>query len=131
MSRGSDAHRLGRAGEELAAEYFVEAGYVVVARNWIGSGGEIDLVLCDVGVDVGAGCHELVFCEVKSRTSDRWGGPAEAVTADKQRRLKRLAGEFLASGRGSGARSVRFDVVEVVWPDGSAEPALRHLRDAF
>ncbi|MBX7161181.1 MAG: YraN family protein [Acidimicrobiia bacterium] len=130
MASGSDAHRLGRAGEELAAEYFVESGYVVVARNWRGTGGEIDLVLRDV-CDAGADCVELVICEVKTRATDKWGGPAEAVTADKQARLRRLAGEFIATGRGCGAATVRFDVVEVIWPDGSAEPVLHHLRDAF
>lgn len=124
---GSDAHRLGREGEALAAEYYVELGYVIVARNWRGTSGEIDLVVRDVD----AGRDVLVICEVKTRATDRWGGPAEAVTVAKQHRLRRLAGEFLASRHGGGAASVRFDVVEVLWPDGSSEPVLRHLADAF
>lgn len=127
MPRGSDAHGLGRAGEELAAEYFAELGCLIVARNWRGTSGEIDLVLREPG----AGCDVLVVCEVKTRATDRWGGPAEAVTTDKQRRLRRLAGEFLASHHGGGDCAVRFDVVEVLWPDGSSEPVLRHLTDAF
>ena len=59
---------------------------------------------------------ELVFCEVKTRASDRFGVPAEAVTAAKQRRLRTLAARFLAEhplADGSAARSIRFDVVAV------------------
>lgn len=129
MESHGDAHRLGRAGEELAAEHFVDAGYVIVARNWRGKAGEVDLVLRDVSGDR----PHLVFCEVKSRRTDRWGTPAEAVTPEKQRRLRRLAGEFLANGqaRGEDTPWVRFDVVEVIWPDGNTSPTLRHLEDAF
>jgi len=57
-----------------------------------------------------------VFCEVKTRTSDRFGLPAEAVTAAKQRRLRTLAARFLAEhplGVGAAAGSIRFDVVAV------------------
>lgn len=127
MAGSSNAHRLGRRGELLATEYFAEAGYVIVARNWRGAAGEVDLVVRDIA----KARPDLVFCEVKTRTTDRWGRPAEAVTPTKQRRLRRLAAEFLASGHGGDAASVRFDVVEVLWPDGSSEPVLRHLADAF
>ena len=68
--------------------------------------GELDLVVASAG--------ELVFCEVKTRTSDRFGLPAEAVTAAKQRRLRRLAVRFLAEAGGAGGRSLRFDVASVV-----------------
>ena len=64
------------------------AGYEVVARNWRCAEGELDLVVGRPG--------ELVFCEVKTRTSDRFGVPAEAVTIAKQRRLRTLAASFLA-----------------------------------
>lgn len=110
MGKGADAHRLGRAGEELAAQYLAEAGFVIVARNWRGRAGEIDLVARDVSADI----DHLVFCEVKARSTDRWGSPSEAVTPEKQRRLRRLAGEFLAGGRGGCHDTpwVRFDVVD-------------------
>lgn len=129
MGKGGDAHRLGRAGEELAAEYFADAGCVIVARNWRCASGEIDLVVHDLSGQR----HHLVFCEVKSRATDRWGSPAEAVTPEKQQRLRRLAQKFLATHRAclDDALWVRFDVVEVLWPEGSASPVLRHLEDAF
>ena len=70
----------------------------------------------------------LVFCEVKSRTTDAFGVPAEAVTRTKQARLRRLAARWLASG-GAGRLSyeLRFDVAAIVSNDSdllepSSEP---------
>jgi putative endonuclease len=86
----------------------VSAGYDVVARNWRCREGELDLVV--------ASRSELVFCEVKTRSSDRFGVPAEAVTSAKQRRLRMLAARFLAehpSARGAAGRRIRFDVAAV------------------
>lgn len=101
--------RLGARGERLAADWYAAHGYQVVARNWRCREGELDLVLL-------AADGELVFCEVKTRSSDRFGVPAEAVTPAKQRRLRTLAARFLAAeGRPSaGGRGVRFDVAAVM-----------------
>jgi putative endonuclease len=111
----SRARELGARGERLAAEWYSTRGYQVVARNWRCRDGELDLVVARPG--------ELVFCEVKTRSSDRFGVPAEAVTPTKQRRLRLLAARFLAAGGATGAtgagprsgrgRRLRFDVVAV------------------
>ncbi|HEY6415112.1 MAG TPA: YraN family protein [Acidimicrobiales bacterium] len=100
--------RLGARGEDRAADWYRAAGYDVVARNWRCAEGELDLVVGRPG--------ELVFCEVKTRSSDRFGVPAEAVTIAKQRRLRTLAARFLADqplDAGTAGRNVRFDVVAV------------------
>jgi len=100
--------RLGARGEERAADWYRAAGYDVVARNWRCAEGELDLVVGRPG--------ELVFCEVKTRSSDRFGVPAEAVTIAKQRRLRMLAARFLADhvlDAGTAGRNIRFDVVAV------------------
>ena len=106
---------LGRYGEDRAALWYAARGYTVVDRNWRCAAGELDLVVvrpAPAGV-------ELVVVEVKTRSSDRFGSPLEAVGPDKQRRLRRLAGEWLAvrwcevAGGGRPAR-VRFDVVAVL-----------------
>lgn len=106
----SRRQRLGARGEQLAAEWYADRGYQVLARNWRCREGEIDLVLARAG--------ELVFCEVKTRTSDRFGTPAEAVTPAKQRRLRMLAARYLAAraadGGGRAGWSLRFDVAAVV-----------------
>jgi putative endonuclease len=100
--------RLGARGEDRAAAWYRAAGYDVVARNWRCAEGELDLVVGRPG--------ELVFCEVKTRSSDRFGAPAEAVTIAKQRRLRMLAARFLADhvlDAATGGRNIRFDVVAV------------------
>ena len=99
--------RLGARGEERAADWYRAAGYDVVARNWRCAEGELDLVVGRPG--------ELVFCEVKTRSSDRFGVPAEAVTIAKQRRLRMLAARFLSDHvlAGTAGRNIRFDVVAV------------------
>jgi putative endonuclease len=104
--------RLGASGEQAAAAWYLAHGYTVVTSNWRCPQGELDLVVARPG--------ELVFCEVKTRTSDRFGLPAEAVTLAKQRRLRVLATRFLASGAapplpaGSHPRALRFDVASVL-----------------
>jgi uncharacterized protein (TIGR00252 family) len=112
---------LGVRGERAVAEWYEARGFDVVARNWRSRTGEIDLV-----VRLG---DLVVMCEVKTRSSDRFGAPEEAVTAAKARRIRRVAAEWLTSARASGAlgrtetpsgavpgRSgvdVRFDVASV------------------
>jgi putative endonuclease len=102
--------RLGARGEQLAADWYAARGYDIVARNWRCREGEIDLIVARRG--------DLVFCEVKTRTSDRFGVPAEAVTPAKQRRLRVLAARFLAEHDrrvdGGGRGALRFDVVAVM-----------------
>jgi putative endonuclease len=118
-------HRLGALGEDAATRWYTEAGYRVVARNWRCPEGEIDLVAVDGGRTV------VVFCEVKTRSSLRFGTPAESVTSSKQRRLRRLAAQWLAGHRhGWGPpSSVRFDVAAVALEGGRLTVDV--LPDAF
>ena len=95
---------MGRWGESLVARHYESAGYQVLDRNWQVRGGELDLVL--------ARGSQIVFCEVKTRSSDRWGGGFEAVDHRKQRFLRRTATSWLDSHNHHG--DVRFDVVSVV-----------------
>ena len=115
-------HRLtlGRSGEDAAVTHYERLGYQVLERNFRSRAGEIDLIARDGGV--------VVFCEVKTRKTDRWGLPAEAVNPRKQARLRRLAGEWL-SVRRPGRVQVRFDVVSVIVAGDELE--LTHLIDAF
>ncbi|MGH9103965.1 MAG: YraN family protein [Acidimicrobiales bacterium] len=95
---------VGQRGEEAAAAWYVERGFEVVARNWRCPSGELDLVCARSGT--------VVVCEVKSRTTDRFGAPVEAVTALKQARVRRAAAAWLSQG-GLRCRTVRFDVAGV------------------
>jgi len=97
---------LGISGEDAVAEWYVAAGYEIVARNWRCATGELDLV-CRRG-------RSIVFCEVKTRTSDTFGAPVEAVTRDKQRRVRRLAARWLDDAADFRPADVRFDVASVL-----------------
>lgn len=109
---------LGRYGEDLAAAHLVAHGHRLLARNWRCAEGEIDILATEGAT--------LVVCEVKTRSSTRFGLPAEAVTAVKARRLRRLAASWLAAS-GGGFDTVRFDVVAVLRPrTGPAQ--IEHLR---
>jgi putative endonuclease len=104
-----DARRIvGDAGEDAVAAWYEAAGYAIVARNWRVRDGELDIIARRRNV--------LVFCEVKTRRSDAFGIPAEAVTARKQARIRSLASQWLAGAR-MRAEVVRFDVASVR-PDG-------------
>ena len=112
---------LGSAGEEAALAAYRERGFELVARNWRCPIGEIDLVLRHGAL--------LVVCEVKTRRGFDLGGPFEAVDARKRRKLRLLAGAFLAGG-GVVHDAVRFDVASVrVGRDG--RPDVELFEEAF
>jgi putative endonuclease len=92
----------------------------VLTRNWRCRYGELDVIAVDDAA------HAVVFVEVKTRTSDRFGGVLQAVTPDKVRRLRRLAGLWLAAQQESWA-AVRIDVVGVRI-GRQRTPEITHLR---
>lgn len=103
--RAKDA--VGRYGEDVATAHVRERGWQVLDRNWRCPDGELDLVALDG--------TELVVVEVKTRRSTAYGAPAEAVTARKLARVRRLAARWLAAHDVRPA-SVRVDVVCVLVP---------------
>ncbi|MDH3683796.1 MAG: YraN family protein [Acidimicrobiia bacterium] len=102
---------LGRDGERRAAEWYRARGYTIRDRNWRTRNGELDLI-----VDRG---DEVVFCEVKTRSSAAYGRGVDAVGFRKQRRLRSLALQWLQGQRRRYA-DVRFDVADVDG-DGTVE----------
>lgn len=110
----------GRSGEGIAARTYERDGYRILARNYRCRAGEIDLIALRG--------NTLVICEVKTRRTDFFGDPAEAVTPVKQARLQRLAAAWLAENPAPGC-VLRFDVVSIVMgPDGTR---VTRLEDAF
>lgn len=110
---------LGKYGEEIAVQHLTVKGFVILERNWRCDLGEIDVVARD-GSD-------LVVCEVKTRRSEAFGSPAEAVSARKVRRMRSLALRWL-DNKSVNPRSIRFDVVGIVAPL-VGPPIITHLRD--
>lgn len=113
-----DLHKkiLGRKGEKAVAKYLKKQGYKILEKNYKTPFGEADLILLDG--------DETVFVEVKTRTGDAYGTPAEAVGKDKQRRYYQIASCYgLKQGQEPNAR---FDVAEV-FADGTIE----YIKNAF
>jgi len=115
------ARWLGRHGENLAARYLRANGFKVLYRNFRAPrGGEVDIV-----------CRErdtLVFVEVKTRSSDAYGSPAEAVNREKQRLITRGALAWLRL-LDNPDLIFRFDIVEIVMR--GEVPDFNLIRNAF
>src|SRR5438128_2157172 len=94
---------LDRIGEDAAAAHAQRHGAIVLARNWRGGGGELDLVVQDG--------TELAFVEVKARAQSKFGTPAEGVTRAKVRRLTRAALAYLGAHDLVDRVTCRFDVI--------------------
>ncbi len=107
---------LGSKGEKLVFKYLKKQGCKLIKRNYRTPFGEADLIVQEG--------EELVFVEVKTRTSDSFGLPSEAVTKEKQRRYYKIAQYYgLTHGEEPNAR---FDVAEV-YADGRIE----YIKNAF
>lgn len=111
----------GAIGEELAFHYLSGHGYKILLKNYESPLGEIDLIAKESGA--------LVFIEVKTRTSEAMGHPAEAVTLQKRHQIVKNAQYYL---KRYGIKNVpcRFDVVSVFLAK-DREPALEVIKDAF
>jgi putative endonuclease len=120
MNGTNDHHgSLGRRGEAAAVEYLRRLGWTILDRNWRCRGGELDIVAYDG--------RRHVVCEVKTRTSARYGDPVEAITAAKAARLRRLAA-WWAHQHGVSAAQIRIDVLGLV-RDGPDAFAVDHCRE--
>jgi putative endonuclease len=98
--------QLGAMGEALAVDHLTRMGLRILQRNWRCRYGELDIIARDDAAST------VVFVEVKTRTGDGYGGLAYAVTPRKVRRLRRLAGLWLA-GQDQRWAAIRIDVIGV------------------
>ncbi|HFQ91034.1 MAG TPA: YraN family protein [Desulfobulbus sp.] len=112
---------LGRRGEELAARHLEQQGYRILARNYRRRFGEIDIIARHRG--------QLVFIEVKTRLSTRYGSPFAAVDRRKQHQLVRVATDYIARHHLED-EVARFDVVAVT-RDRDGRTRVDVLEDAF
>ncbi len=113
----------GPLGEAYAADHLAAKGYTITVRNYRTRCGEIDLIAEKDGF--------LAFVEVKTRREGAWGGPAAAVTRQKQRRLI-LAAEGYLQEHPTGLQP-RFDVVAITTARGGDFRVLscEHFEGAF
>ncbi|MFI7066616.1 YraN family protein [Kribbella sp. NPDC050124] len=111
---------VGQYGEDLAARYLTDEGFVILERNWRCELGEIDIVARDGDA--------LVVCEVKTRRGLNYGSPLESITYRKLATLRKLAGRWLQTHQLKPA-AIRIDVVAVLL-DHNTPPRVDHVRGA-
>lgn len=98
--------RIGSIGEELATKYIKDKGYNILDRNYRTKLGELDIIAKKENI--------IVFIEVKTRTSNVYGIPSEAVNYKKQQTIQKLAQQYILYRKLSNSCfSYRFDVIEV------------------
>ena len=99
--------QLGKLGENMAAGYLEQVGFLILEKNFRTRMGEIDIIAAN-------GCH-LHFIEVKTRRGDRYGRPAESVNDSKLQHMRAAATEFLRRIKGmpGSGRIPQFDVIEI------------------
>ena len=116
----SRAHDIGNKGEQLAIDYLVSKGYIILERNWKFSRAEIDIIarLGDI----------IVFVEVKTRSSDHFGRPEEFV--DDRKRELCIDAAFAYMQEKKWDWELRFDIIGI---DFQSERSykIRHFEDAF
>ena len=111
---------LGQRGEEMATLYLQQQGYKILERNYRSRYGELDII-----------CHKngiIVFVEVKTRSSQRFGSPEEAITSTKIQHIKKVALIYL-TGEKMAYQEIRFDVIAILMQDN--KPHLNHIEAAF
>ncbi len=118
-------HRLGRLGEQLAAEHLVRRGFRILERNYRTRWGELDIVAYDG--------RTLAFCEVKTRRlSPGQGNPFEAVRALKRSRVRKMAGSWLIERTDRPYADVlRFDAIGITFDTSGRLVSIEHLEGAF
>ena len=112
----------GTRSERAAARFLRRLGFCILARNYVCSYGELDLIALD------GRC--VVFVEVRSTGGDDTERPAASVDDTKQRRLTRLALHYLQEHHLLDC-AARFDVLALSWPADAREPHIVHHRQAF
>ncbi|HEY3375300.1 MAG TPA: YraN family protein [Candidatus Aquicultor sp.] len=113
---------LGKQGEDFAALHLQRKDYRIIERNFRTKLGEIDIIAATGRI--------LVFCEVKTRLTTRYGQPFEAVTPHKQRTIRAVAEMYLAmQKRISGYSEIRFDVISIL--QEGREVTVNHIENAF
>jgi len=119
--KGPERRLLGQKGEGFACDFLRRSDFRIVERNWRCPAGEADIIALEE--------DELVFIEVKTRTSLYKGFPEDAVTRKKRQRYELIAAYYLSDYSGP-SRRIRFDVIAIILT-GENQAFLKHHRDAF
>ncbi|MGG7176005.1 YraN family protein [Clostridium paraputrificum] len=113
---------IGYYGEDLASIYLKKNNHIILDKNFRNKNGEIDIISKTMDL--------LVFTEVKTRFSKSYGSPLEAVTSEKQKKIKTIASYYIHR-KGLYNINIRFDVILISLNYYNADYTISHIPDAF
>lgn len=113
-----DRQSLGKLGEQIAVDYLKNQAYEIISKNFRTRYGEIDIIARDG--------RTLVFVEVKSRGSVKFGTPEESIVRDKQNKLRLMSAYFLSKNK-LQHEAHRIDAIGIIFEDNKAN--LRHHKN--
>ncbi len=113
---------IGNIGEELAIKYLNNKNYLILNKNYYIKGGEIDVIAQDKE------SQEIVFMEVKTRTSREYGWPEESINATKRHRLAKTANRYLAHHHYPFDQNYRFDSLAIELDFKTRLAKIRHFK---
>lgn len=116
----SKHNKIGEKGEQIAADYLLNKGYIIVYRNWRSGRKEVDIIAEKDGM--------LVIAEIKTRSRQDIAFPEEFVNKRKQQHLKTAADAFMMAH--PQYRDIRFDIVSVIMA-GDEVKEIVHFEEAF
>jgi len=110
---------LGNKGEEMAQEFLKNKGFEILETNWTYQRAEVDIIVQQANL--------LIFVEVKTRSTDYFGRPEEAVHQKKQKLLAKAADAYLKINELE--QEVRFDIIAII--HNKTKTLIRHIEEAF
>ena len=114
---------LGANGEAVAEKFLRKKGFKILGRNIVMPSCELDLIALDRKTDT------IRFVEVKTRRSDKYEQPWQAVDQHRKARMSAAAKEYIRQNR-LWEKKFQFDIISIVWPEND-EPQIEHLENAF
>lgn len=115
-----ERHIIGKEGEDIATQFLLKQNYKIVERNFECKQGEIDIIAIDK--------NEVVFVEVKTRTSEKYGKPADAVNENKKKHFVRAIKYYIYKNKLENA-FIRIDVMEIYIRDNKYY--INHIKKAI
>ncbi|MFH1610498.1 MAG: YraN family protein [Patescibacteria group bacterium] len=114
--------QIGNLGEDLAKKFLQKRKYKILDKNYYVKGGEIDLIVKDKT------SGELVFVEVKTRSSNLGGWPEQAVNLVKKQRMSKTAEKYLRKNKYLLWQNYRFDIISVELDNLSRKAKIMHFK---
>lgn len=110
---------LGKWGEEVAAKYLLNKGYIIIDRDWKSGHRDIDIIARSGDI--------VVFIEVKTRRNNVFGEPEDAVNFMKLRNLRAAVNHYVKYKHINN--DIQFDVISIIGTPDGGEPTINHFED--